>query len=127
MANNYVSGSCVLRFPSDKAHRAIEVAKRVIEEIDSSDDDDEYLGCDIEFSDSGIWFHEMENFNPESIAAIASAVIDDLELDDVFVFSWSYSCSKARVDGFGGGACSIAKGYPPLWINAYDEARKHFS
>ena len=87
----------------------------------------EYLGCDIEFSDSGIWFHEMENFNPESIAAIASAVIDDLELDDVFVFSWSYSCSKARLDEFGGGACAIAKGYPPLWIDAYDEARKHFS
>ena len=56
MANNYVSGSCVLRFPSDKAHRAIEVAKRVIEEIESSDDDDTYLGCDIDISDHEIWF-----------------------------------------------------------------------
>ncbi len=127
MANNYVSGSCVLLFPSDKAGRAIEVAQRVIEYIESDEDDDTYLGCYLEFSDNGIWFHEMENFRPETVAEIASAVIDDLELDDVFVFSWSYSCSKPRVDEFGGGACAIAKGYPPLWIDAYDEARKHFS
>lgn len=127
MANNYVSGSCVLRFPSDKSKRAIEVARRVIEEIESSDDDDTYLGCDIDLSDREIWFGEMKSFRPETVAAIASAVIDDLELDDVFVFSWSYSCCKLRVDEFGGGACAIAKGKPPFWIDAYDAARKHFS
>lgn len=125
MANNYVSGSCILEFPADKAERAMEVAKRVIYEIE--EDQDHVIEVEVEFSDKGIWFHEMETFNPDTVAAIASAVIDDLELDDVFVFSWSYSCSKARVDEFGGGACAIAKGYPPLWIDAYDEARKHFS
>jgi hypothetical protein len=127
MANNYVSGSCVLRFPSDKANRAIEVAQRVIEYIESDEDDDTYLGCYLEFSDHAIWFCEMENFRPETVAAIASAVIDDLELDDVFVFSWSYSCGKSRANEFGGGACAIAKGKPPFWIDAYDAARKHFS
>lgn len=127
MANHYVSGSCVFRFPSGKAHRAIEVAKRVIEDIESNEDDETYLGCGIEFRDNYIWFHEMENFNPETVAAIASAVIDDLELEDVFVFSWSYSCSKPHVGEFGGGACAIAKGKPPFWIDAYDAARKHFS
>ena len=125
MANNYVSGSCILEFPADKAERAMEVAKRVIYEIE--EDQDHVIEVEVEFSDKGIWFHEMETFNPDTVAAIASAVIDDLELDDVFVFSWSYSCSKARVDEFGGGACAIAKGYPTLWIDAYDEARKHFS
>lgn len=114
-----------MEIPSDKAELAKEVAKRVIYEIE--EDQDHVIEMEVEFSDKGIWFHEMESFNPDTVASIASAVIDYIELDDVFVFSWSYSCSKLRVDEFGGGACAIAKGQPPFWIDAYDAARKHFS
>jgi hypothetical protein len=127
MANNFFSGSCILKIPSDKAERAMEVARRVIEVIDSDEDNDIGFNVNIELVDAGIWFHEMECFDAEKVAAIASAVIDDLELEDPFVFSWSYSCSKARVDEFGGGSCAISKGRPPYWIDAYDSARKHFS
>lgn len=127
MANNYQSGSCRLMFPAEKCEQARVICERIISEL--KDDPEYWFGCNVEIDDDSIWFYEEESFNPETVATIAGTVIDELDLDEnyhPFVFGWSYTCSKPRLDEFGGGACAIAKGKEPFWIDAYSTAAKHF-
>jgi len=124
MANNYCESSSFLKVPEDKIEKAQVIIDRVINELENDEDGDGYCDCQAEVEKTGVWFHGDENINPEHVAEVARALIEELEIDSKFTCSWAYSCSKPRIDEFGGGAFCIERGKPTRWINAVNEAEK---
>jgi len=117
MANNYCETSSFLKIPKDKFNKADAIVYRVTEEIEKTDE----CGCcevDVEVRPDGVWFHNEESFNPEHVEEIARALIEELELDEPFYCSWAFTCSKPRIDEFGGGAFAIKRGYETYWVDA---------
>mgnify|MGYP003589551477 CR=1 FL=1 len=71
----------------------------------------------------GVWFHVEESGNTDHVEAIARALLEELEMDEPFVCSWAYTCSKPRIDEFGGGAMVVRRGHETIWVDAMDSAR----
>jgi hypothetical protein len=117
MANNYCEGSSFLDIPEDKLEKAQEIIDRVEKELEE-DDECGYCGCQAELEKGGVWFHGDESINPEHVAEIARALVEELELDKPFYCSWAYTCSKPRIDEFGGGAFVIVRGKQTYWVDA---------
>jgi hypothetical protein len=124
MSNNYCKSSSKLLIPADKMDKAKEIVVRVTNEIEQ--DEDGYCGTNIDFEKDGIWFHHDESINPDHVATIAQALLDGLDIEEPFVFSWAYTCSKARLNEFGGGACALKRGCEQFWVDAMSLAEKHF-
>ena len=122
MATNYQKSSSFLTVPKEKLPEAQEIITRVVGELE--DGEDEYCGCSAEVEglvgnqSCGVWFHGKESINVGHVAMIARELIECLELDDPFFCSWSLTCSKPRIDEFGGGAFVIKRGYATYWCDA---------
>jgi len=74
---------------------------------------------DVNFDEDGdsLWFHHDESFNMDQAAAFLSLWLKLTENDKSIVATWANTCSKPRVDEFGGGAVVItAKGCH--WFNS---------
>jgi len=116
MANNYCEGSSFLEIPEDKIGKAQAIIDRVEKELEE-DETYGYCGVQAEVEDKGVWFHD-ESINPEHMAEVARALIEELEIDKPFYASWAYTCSKPRIDEFGGGAFAIVRGKETYWCDA---------
>lgn len=131
MANNYTETSSWLDIPADK----VEAAKLIIERVSSIIEADEngYGSCDccadIEKHNEryGVWFHADETVNVEHAELIARALVEELDLPGPFYCSWAYTCSKPRIDEFGGGAFVLAKGVPTMWCDARSEVERQYT
>jgi hypothetical protein len=121
MANNYCQLSCVLAIPQGSSGRAEEICSRVAQELESEDG---FLGAVYEVGDTGVWFHHDENADAEHVAELARALVEELEIDEPFFCSWAYTCSKPRVDEFGGGAFVVKRGYPTVWVDVMNHVMK---
>ena len=122
MANNYTQFSAFLQVPADK----MDLARIVIERETGrlyEDDDDGYCGTKAELESGGVWFHEEESGTPEHVEMIARALVEELKIEEPFVCSWAYTCSKPRIDEFGGGAFLVRRGKPTLWCDAERQVR----
>lgn len=103
------------------------IVARVTKEIEEDDEDDcGCLGVEVAFEDEGIWFSHEESINVDNLAVLVQALLDELEIDEPFVFSWANTCSKPRLDEFDGGACALKRGQPAYWVNAVWLAQEHF-
>jgi hypothetical protein len=120
MANNYQDSSSFLDIPEDKIDRAQAIIDQVVKQMEEDDEDiaDFGIGCQAEVEKGGVWFHGDENCNVQSVESIAKELIEQLELDKPFYCSWAYTCSKPRIDEFGGGACLVRRGKDTVWIDA---------
>lgn len=117
MANNYCEASSFLEIPEDKIEKAQEIIDRVEKELEE-DEDYGYCGCQAELEKGGVWFHGDESVDVNHVEDIARALVEELELDKPFYCSWAYTCSKPRIDEFGGGAFVIVRGKQTFWIDA---------
>lgn len=124
MANNYTESSSKLHFKKEDAERATVIIDREISKIE---EDEGWCGVDATVEEDGVWFCGDETVNAEHLAQIAQALLDELEIDEPFIFSWCYRCSKTRIDAFGGGACAMSRGEEPFWIDAMSMAEEHAS
>jgi hypothetical protein len=120
MANNYQESSSFLEIPEDKVNRAQAIIDQVVKQMQEDDEDiaDFGIGCQMVIEKSGVWFHGEENCNVESVAAITKELVEQLEIDEPFYCSWSYTCSKPRIDEFGGGAFVVQRGKDTYWIDS---------
>jgi len=122
MANNYCQGSAFLKVPEDKIEQAKEIIQRVVSWLET---DDEVCGCVTEIIDEdGVWFHNDDHLDPDHVEEIARSLVEDLEIDEPFYCSWAYTCSKPRIDEFGGGAFVIKRGYPTYWCEALNQVKQ---
>ena len=131
MANNYCELSSWMDIPREKKDKAQEIIDRVRKELE--DDDEGFGDCMVdtevqvdEFR-SGVWFHNDESANPEHVAEIAKALVEELEIDEPFYCSWAYTCSKPRIDEFGGGAFVVKRGHDTYWVDARQAVEDHIN
>ncbi|MEB3214425.1 MAG: hypothetical protein VKL39_23965 [Leptolyngbyaceae bacterium] len=121
MANNYCESSSFIDIPDDKIDKAREILQKVREELEASEDG--YAGFDAKIERGGAWIVHNESINPDHVESLVRALVEELDLPPVVV-SWSYTCSKPRIDEFGGGAFVVKKGFNTVWIDARNEAEK---
>ena len=123
MANNYQDTSSFLKL--DEKH--IEQAKVVIERCQQElmdDPDYGYCGVEAEVEKDGVWLYSEEWVNTDHLQYVARALLDEFEIDEPFIASWSYTCSKPRIDEFGGGAMVVQRGYKTYWCDAMCAAQE---
>lgn len=122
MANNYTQFSAFLQVPADQLDLAQVIIDRETERL-YEDDDEGYCGVKADMERDGVWFHEEESGTPTHCESIARALVEELHLDEPFVCSWAYTCSKPRIDEFGGGAFLVRRGKPTIWCDAEQQVR----
>lgn len=121
MANNYTSTSSFIGIPKDK----IEQARVIVGRVDDEMGDDPDCGCaqyTVDVEPDGVWIYSEESCDPEHIEVLVRALVEELDLPDIVVCSWAYTCSKPRIDEFGGGAFAVQKGIDTVWVDAAGRA-----
>ena len=119
MANHYLEYSAFLEIPAGQMEKARTIVER---ESAKWGEDNDCGGSCAEVEDRGVWFYAQEQGNTDHVEAIARALLEELEMDERFVCSWAYTCSKPRIDEFGGGAMVVRRGHETIWVDAMDSA-----
>ncbi len=126
MADNYCEFSEGLSIKPGQEAKAAEIFTKIIEEVE---EEDGYCGVLAKVENGGtenplVWLYCKEYGNPDVAERIARELMEQLELDGMFVCSWSYTCSKPRLAEFGGGAFAMMRGCDTVWIDARTEAER---
>ncbi len=123
MADYYTQFSCLFDVGAENMARAQEILREL--ETDMDEQECAALGFHADPSpESGpgtLWIHSDEWGDPEHVIAFVRRCAAEFELAGKWGFSWSYSCSKPRLDSFGGGAVVIdLEGKnEPQWTDAF--------
>ena len=123
MADNYLEYSAFLHIPPGKIGRAKAIVERETAKLDA-EDEWKCGGNAAEIKQRGVWFHGAESGDPDRAEAIARALVEELEIDEPFQCTWAYTCSKPRIDKFGGGALVVRRGRETIWIDALRSAQE---
>ena len=106
MANYYTLLSTL--FPVGSAENvapALELYRRFRDELEEAD---EWIGFAAQADDppgsADLWLHSDEDADIEHVIAFALRAAEALDLKGLWGFRWALSCSKPRLDGYGGGA-----------------------
>lgn len=67
------------------------------------------IGCpgEIEIEDGTVWFHSDDSGDPKFVAEFVRDFLKRFRPDDCFALEYALTCSKLRLDGFGGGAAFV--------------------
>lgn len=107
MAEYFTQFSCILDVgTADNARAAEGVRDALAAAIDEAE------GCDVGFEmehdpDHGpgaLWLHSDGYGEPEHLIQFALRCAEAFDLSGRWGFAWALSCSRPRLDGFGGGA-----------------------
>ncbi len=111
MADNFVESSFVIEILSPE-----ELAwwKKKGEQ-----DTHPYKEWELIENDTQVWFHEDTNFDVEEAAAVIQSFLKECRPKGSCGFSWALSCSKPRLDEFGGGACFVTA--QKVWWHSYND------
>ncbi len=61
----------------------------------------------VVMEDSQVWFHGDPSLNVDCAADVIQRFLKEFRPNGSVGFTWSETCSKPRLDEFGGGACFI--------------------
>ena len=108
MADYFTHFSCLIDVGSpDKAARAFALFQS-LRSADQDADDPEGAGFDLVHQDapegSIIWIHDDEHGDVEAVIRFVLRLADDLNLTGLWGFQYALTCSRPRLDAFGGGA-----------------------
>jgi hypothetical protein len=114
MADYFTHFSCLLDVGSpDKAARALALFQE-LRAADQDADDPEVGGFDLVRQDgpegSTIWIHDDEHGDAEAVIRFVLRLADELDLIGLWGFQYALTCSRLRLDAFGGGAHAIDLG-----------------
>ena len=124
MANNYRDFSQVIRNLKPKEYKWLSEQLESPDEVDVPEDEaDFWPGFQVKFRDDNttIWFYTVEHGNIHNVAAFVHAFLKKFRLREVFVMNWADTCSKPRIEEFGGGAIIISA-KDIIVIDAYELA-----
>lgn len=124
MADYYTNFSCLLAIPrehKDLVKRLLVHEEDPIEVIDfPSGEESPQFGWQWEGEtvhggkprpeDEWLWIYSDGCGNVDDVCAFVAYVQKRFQLDEPFVIEWSNSCSKPRLDAFGGGVCIVYRG-----------------
>lgn len=109
MADYFTHFSCVLDVGTpEKAVAALDLVLRLRAE-DEGADDPEFSGFALSLQDgpgsSVLWFHDDDGQGDvEGVIRFVLRLAEDLNLTGLWGFDYSHSCSRPRLEAFGGGA-----------------------
>ena len=114
MADYFTHFSCLIDVgTADKATRALALFQS-LRAADQHADDPEVAGFDLSRDDalegSTLWIHDDEHGNVEAVVRFVLRLAEDLDLTGLWGFQYGLSCSRPRLDAFGGGAHVIDLG-----------------
>ena len=123
MADYFTHFSCLLDVGTpERAARAIYFFVDLREEDDRADEP-QFHGFDLslqEGAESGVlWIHDDESGDVEAVIAFIFRLAEELDLSGLWGFEHSNTCSRPRLDAFGGGAHVIDLGARKVigWVN----------
>lgn len=107
MADFHTQFSCLLDVgTAENVARADLIRGEFAAELDRHEG--ESLGFDMdvdhETGPGALWIYSDEYGNPEHVISFVLRCAGELRLVGLWGFTWSYTCSKPRIDAFGGGA-----------------------
>ena len=102
MADYYTSYSAEIKGLTDEESKWVHSR---IKEIEEAGDDDAVceLG-EVEVVDGALWFRGEEHGDPRAVAEFARDFLKRFRPRDGFALEYAQTCSRPRLDGFGGGA-----------------------
>jgi len=113
MADSYTQFSCILDVGSAEIAERAKVVRGEFA-ADLCREEGSYPGfemaVDHETGPGALWIYSDDQGEPEHVIQFVPRCAEALDLAGVWGFSWSHSCSKPRVDAFGGGAHVIDLG-----------------
>ena len=109
MANYFTHFSCLL--PVGSATNMQTALALYQDQVNERAKADEIVGFAAEPSnptvnanESAVWLYSEENGEPEDVIAYVLRCAEALNLTAIWGFRWCLSCSRPRLDGYGGGA-----------------------
>jgi hypothetical protein len=123
VADYFTHFSCLLDVGTpERAARAIDIFVALCDEDDKSVEP-QFHGFDLSVQDgpeSGVlWIHDDESGDVEAVTAFILRLAEELDLSGLWGFEHSNTCSRPRLDAFGGGAHVIDLGARKVtgWVN----------
>jgi hypothetical protein len=105
MADYFTQFSCVLEVGAGNVEAALAIHAQMAQDLEADD------GLSIGFvahpshsSPSALWLYEEDHGEPEHVIAFALRCAEAFDLKGRWGFCWALTCSRSRLDGFGGGA-----------------------
>lgn len=81
---------------------------------------DEMVWFETEFVEpAGLWIHSGESGSPDQAAEFLQEFLRKFRPDRVIGFGWADTCSKPRLDTFGGGAV-VVSATDFSWVNTHE-------
>lgn len=105
MANNYTQTSFLVKCSKEEAQMLLDIVEKEEERLEEEQECD--FGAQIKIDPDGIWITEEEFINVEAVAEALSSWVQRLKWTLPISFTWADTCSKPRLDEFGGGAVVI--------------------
>ncbi len=68
---------------------------------------EEYMNIGYKLEDECLWIYSEEYPNIDALVSIINSVMKHYKSNKYVSFEYAYTCSKLRLDGFGGGAVFI--------------------
>ena len=113
MADYFTHFSCLLDVGTfDKATRAL-VLFQSLREADQDADDPDVTGFDLVRQDapeSALWIYDDDHGDVEAVIRFVLRLAEELDLTGLWGFQYALTCSRPRLDAFGGGAHVIDLG-----------------
>ena len=114
MADYFTHFSCLLDVGTpDKAARALSLFQS-LRAADQDVDEPEVTGFDLVRQDapegSTLWIHDDDHGDVESVIRFVLRLAENLDLTGLWGFQYGLTCSRPRLDAFGGGAHVIDLG-----------------
>lgn len=106
MANYYTHFSCIFDLRAvDHAKQALNLYRSFSEELESDGATIGFVASiDIDRSATTLWIRDEDHGDPEHVITFVRRCAEAFKLDGLWGFQWADTCSRPRLDGFGGGA-----------------------
>ena len=126
MADYFTHFSCLIDVGTpDKAARALALFHD-LRAADQDADDPEVAGFTLVHQDapegSTLWIHDDHHGDVEAVIRFVLRLAEDLDLTGLWGFDYANTCSRPRVEAFGGGAHVIDLGARKSigWISTHE-------
>lgn len=123
MADYFTQFSCLLEVGAGNIETALAIHARMAEDLETDDGiASGFVAEPATDSDSALWLHADDHGEPEHVIAFALRCAEAFDLKGRWGFCWALSCSRPRLDGFGGGAQLIDLGARKslAWVDCAD-------
>lgn len=111
MADYFTRFSCLLDVGVNNVEAALALYAQMAQDLEADD------GLEIGFvaqpslgTPSALWLYDEDHGEPEHVIAFALRCAEAFDLKGRWGFCWALTCSRPRLDGFGGGAQALDLG-----------------